>query len=384
MKKKLLTAALTMTAIMSCSMNVLAFDPATDAEKCTSISGTNLYVEKGVSEQETNDVHAYWNMIPASVKKLMKDYGIKMYLTIADDPGTVIGSNEAINLEDVVITPDSPDLIPIKTNIDWAPRFIEKDPYNIENMKITTLDGKKVFIYHGYVSEYHDGVEKNWEQLKANYMEDAPFFATILDQLRAEVANPPKDTVMVSATSWGCDVVYDADNDYRFVSVHKPGYTVYYANNDAYIPETIIHEAGHHLDWLSPILDGKYSGTLFGISDSQEWTNLYNANVGKLSGIDAAAASNMTLNKSEGFADSFRLAYQKPDALKAACPDVYNFVLKMVAKYNTVEQTRENFDATAYADTYPDLKEAFGYDENKLWEHWINFGKNEGRVACFK
>lgn len=32
------------------------------------------------------------------------------------------------------------------------------------------------------------------------------------------------------------------------------------------------------------------------------------------------------------------------------------------------------FNATYYADKYPDLKKAFGYDENKLLEHFINNG----------
>lgn len=37
------------------------------------------------------------------------------------------------------------------------------------------------------------------------------------------------------------------------------------------------------------------------------------------------------------------------------------------------------FDAKYYADTYPDVKAAYGYDETKLYEHYLAFGKNEGR-----
>lgn len=39
------------------------------------------------------------------------------------------------------------------------------------------------------------------------------------------------------------------------------------------------------------------------------------------------------------------------------------------------------FDAKYYADTYPDLKAAFGYDEQKLLNHWKNHGIKEGRGA---
>lgn len=39
------------------------------------------------------------------------------------------------------------------------------------------------------------------------------------------------------------------------------------------------------------------------------------------------------------------------------------------------------FDYVAYADKYPDLKGMFGYDKNALYEHYINYGINERRIA---
>ena len=39
------------------------------------------------------------------------------------------------------------------------------------------------------------------------------------------------------------------------------------------------------------------------------------------------------------------------------------------------------FDYKYYADKYPDLKAAFGYNEAKLKLHWLNSGINEGRTA---
>ncbi|MBO6240219.1 MAG: hypothetical protein J6O61_05180 [Butyrivibrio sp.] len=38
------------------------------------------------------------------------------------------------------------------------------------------------------------------------------------------------------------------------------------------------------------------------------------------------------------------------------------------------------FDAQFYADTYPDVKAAYGYDEEKLYAHYLAFGKAEGRL----
>ena len=40
------------------------------------------------------------------------------------------------------------------------------------------------------------------------------------------------------------------------------------------------------------------------------------------------------------------------------------------------------FDATKYADYYPDLKRAFGYDQAKLKSHWLINGLSEGRTPC--
>ena len=39
------------------------------------------------------------------------------------------------------------------------------------------------------------------------------------------------------------------------------------------------------------------------------------------------------------------------------------------------------FDAEFYADTYPDLKAAFGYDEGKLYAHYLQFGKAKGATG---
>ena len=39
------------------------------------------------------------------------------------------------------------------------------------------------------------------------------------------------------------------------------------------------------------------------------------------------------------------------------------------------------FDAEYYADRYADLKEAYGYDEAMLYDHFINYGIEEGRAA---
>lgn len=39
-----------------------------------------------------------------------------------------------------------------------------------------------------------------------------------------------------------------------------------------------------------------------------------------------------------------------------------------------------NLDTMYYANKYPDLKQAFGYDAEKLYQHWINHGMREARI----
>lgn len=40
------------------------------------------------------------------------------------------------------------------------------------------------------------------------------------------------------------------------------------------------------------------------------------------------------------------------------------------------------FEAVKYADYYPDLKAAFGYNDAQLKTHWLNYGLKEGRTPC--
>jgi hypothetical protein len=45
-------------------------------------------------------------------------------------------------------------------------------------------------------------------------------------------------------------------------------------------------------------------------------------------------------------------------------------------------QNGEAFDAEYYAEANPDVKAALGTDEQALYNHYVNYGKAEGRRAC--
>ena len=50
-------------------------------------------------------------------------------------------------------------------------------------------------------------------------------------------------------------------------------------------------------------------------------------------------------------------------------------------KINATQAKSVMFNATYYANTYSDLKAAFGYDANKLYNHYLTYGIKEGRTA---
>ncbi len=61
--------------------------------------------------------------------------------------------------------------------------------------------------------------------------------------------------------------------------------------------------------------------------------------------------------------------------------DARNPWITGVTEYVPFSGTIDEFDYMAYADRYPDLKNLFGYDKEALYDHYVNCGINEGRIA---
>lgn len=51
---------------------------------------------------------------------------------------------------------------------------------------------------------------------------------------------------------------------------------------------------------------------------------------------------------------------------------------------DTYVSIKDAFDHIDYADRYSDLKDAFGYDRDALFNHYFTYGINEGRIANFR
>lgn len=54
---------------------------------------------------------------------------------------------------------------------------------------------------------------------------------------------------------------------------------------------------------------------------------------------------------------------------------------KLVTTNTATTTMIDNFDATFYANMYPDVKKAIGTDATKLYNHYVTYGKAEGRYA---
>lgn len=71
---------------------------------------------------------------------------------------------------------------------------------------------------------------------------------------------------------------------------------------------------------------------------------------------------------------------KKDEALEAEKKSGVNAALA-IEKEN--DMSIESFDWIDYANKYPDLKRAYGYNKQKLYAHYIRYGIAEGRVATF-
>ena len=172
-------------------------------------------------------------------------------------------------------------------------------------------------------------------------------------------------------------VYYDSSSQ-KVLSVNAPIEIYVDSNNinsDAYF-----HECGHALDFVADYITGYYKGD-HTISSSPKWISLYDKYALIMACFDDFASVNMYDNE-EAFAEAYRLYLRYPQALQLFCPEVYTFVSDQIKKYTAYVPpvTYDSFDYVSYANEYPDLIQVFGLDKKALWNHFVSYGKAEGRT----
>lgn len=371
---------LLMAAVLTLCLPMNAFALESSPESYNNIKGTLVYTDQSTNRSEQVDCVNAYSMIPGSVRNTFAANGVKIYLV-----GNSENSVKIVNGQKVAgNTP--PDIYvgmhPNDFSKDpYGPAYIEDDPYDLNNLKLVDHNGKKCILWHGSFLPVIDENNINWERYRQSYIEEASCFGP---NYKPEGGDSGSETVQrIQATTIGPTVEYDGDNNMAYCRTVSVGRIEYYSNNELYTPEAIIHEAGHMLDFLAPIIEGHYSGNVYGISSRQEWQSLYAANKDRMAGIDYVSGVNVPMSAYEAFADAFRLTYQKPAELYQACPDVYNFIVQTVSQYCPCDDYNA-FDYADYAMRYPDVYAAVGADKQALWNHYQAHKADEGRVAKFK
>ena len=168
----------------------------------------------------------------------------------------------------------------------------------------------------------------------------------------------------------------------------------YYSKNHSTADEGVLyHEAGHLLDSLALICSNVYCGSALGISGTEAWNYYYVTYYNVLNNYDRTSPYNVSRGANEGLAEAVRILYANPQWLISQCPDMYNYLIQNISttvngdctplSVVTASQTVDTFDYIGYANTYPDLYAVFGYDRQSLYNHYVNCGRAEGRIANF-
>ena len=155
-----------------------------------------------------------------------------------------------------------------------------------------------------------------------------------------------------------------------------------------YDGDVMIHEIGHYVDVCYQGYSGASDECVYTASDSAEWQKLYakyKDTIAKFGGLSQYEV----YNANEAFAEAYSHVIRNRKMVERKAPEIVAFVDKVnadvIARYAKVtvelssEYNTDEFNATAYYTRYPDLRLAFGQNAKALYDHWIAYGKAEGR-----
>jgi|GEM_PF-1547598 len=168
-----------------------------------------------------------------------------------------------------------------------------------------------------------------------------------------------------------------------------------------YSTQAINHEMGHYFDYLLYTLSGSQPST------APDFVSVYQTE-------SVGGDRYITSTSTEFFADAFKKYTESPQILQQSEPQTYNYVRTLITNYiaaidaasavQTASATVSGaslpektypagtfvyngldfgsvFNPEYYYNHYPDLQKAIGYDPQKLFRHFIQYGFAEGRTA---
>lgn len=303
------------------------------------VANTCVYSDINITPNELYDIMNYYNMLPSGIMCALEENNISIYL-------------ENINS----ISEFSKDYL------DGVPLFIEKDTNDIKNLKIVELNNLTYLLYHGiYIGPIDDNT-LDWKYWTEKYL--------------------------VESEKYGKNYFYyenNSDNIIDYGYIEEPlfdgldyidkGNIHYFINNNDYKPEYILHEIGLKVCDLIEI-----ERQLENISLDNEWVVLYNENKSIMGTIDDLSSIKINDDLTEGFAEAFRLTIQYDKKFEELCPNVYNYIYNILLQFNN-KVNLDNFNYKGYADRYIDLRTAFGYNKECLYNHYLEYGLVEKRIG---
>ena len=258
--------------------------------------------------------------------------------------------------------------------------------YNYNGDEYTNVPGTGVY--------YDANVSTTERDITVNYYANLPY------PIKQYLAENGINIYMISVNdnrtfdgmAYGPTIYYYSN--YQIASTdYSTCHIEYYANGRTNDDGTLPHEVGHIIDYYSMIKSGVWNDDYVGISNTSRWIYYYTTYYQKLLNIDGSTRTNVCRGADEGFAEAVRILYTNPDKIIAISPDMYNYLVQNISNIiggdctppsiQAATQTIDTFDYVGYANAYPDLYAVFGYDRQRLYEHYINCGKAEGRIANF-
>lgn len=158
---------------------------------------------------------------------------------------------------------------------------------------------------------------------------------------------------------------------------------------------------GHYFDYLLYTLSGSQPST------SPDFISVYQTE-------SAGGDRYITSTSTEFFADAFKKYTESPQILQQSEPQTYTYVSTLITNYIAAVDAASAVQAASatvsgaplpekvypagtfvyngldfgsvfnpeyYYNHYPDLQKAIGYDPQKLFQHFIQYGFAEGRTA---
>ena len=341
----------------------------------------NLFENEGVFEYKVSGSQSYWasfgssyyyNQLNTNEKNLYNAWYSQCMGYLLGTSNIPVTSQNYLSTTYYMIPAVSYSNLSSTELYDTALIFVNSNPqfYFLSGSYITysTSDQNRGSVTLNMYSDFTSGTAR--QTATNSIYTKVNSWLTQINQQSSTVEKERKahDLIALNTTYQDTD---DASYDQSAASVFLKGQSVCAGYSEAFeflcngagIDSIIVTSSGH--EWSQV----KIGGTWYAVDVT--WDD---PDSGTTVDYDYFNVSDSTLRAGNGYhmPESRWSTYNRPSCLYDYGSEKYI--------YNNVDYSSV-FNPTYYADKYSDLKSAFGYDSEKLLEHFVNCGMSEGRQA---